>query len=88
MACIEHTDYRSKLNEIREIYHLELEKYEQACNEFTSHVMSLLKEQSRTRHSKSSTPELNSHGQNIHPIGKRFDFERISDRKFYTLCAQ
>ena len=50
MACIEHTDYRNKLNEIRTIYHQELEKYEQASNEFTSHVMSLLREQSRTRH--------------------------------------
>ena len=49
LACIEHTDYRNKLNEIRSIYHQELEKYEQACNEFTSHVMSLLREQSRTR---------------------------------------
>merc|ERR1712051_497679 len=49
MACIEHTDYRNKLNEIRTIYHQELEKYEQASNEFTSHVMSLLREQSRTR---------------------------------------
>ena len=50
MACIEHADYRNKLNEIRTIYHQELEKYEQASNEFTSHVMSLLREQSRTRH--------------------------------------
>ena len=49
LACIEHADYRNKLNEIRSIYHQELEKYEQACNEFTSHVMSLLREQSRTR---------------------------------------
>ncbi|KAK5909972.1 hypothetical protein CesoFtcFv8_003853 [Champsocephalus esox] len=31
------------------IYHTELEKYEQACNEFTTHVMNLLREQSRTR---------------------------------------
>lgn len=27
----------------------ELEKYELACNEFTTHVMNLLREQSRTR---------------------------------------
>ena len=27
----------------------QLEKYEQACNEFTTHVMNLLREQSRTR---------------------------------------
>ena len=43
--AIEHSDYRNKLNEIRSTYHQELEKYEQACNEFTSHVMSLLREQ-------------------------------------------
>ena len=47
--AIEHSDYRSKLSDIRSIYHQELEKYEQACQEFTTHVMSLLKEQSRTR---------------------------------------
>nr|XP_006816838.1 PREDICTED: Pbx homeobox protein isoform X1 [Saccoglossus kowalevskii] len=47
--AIEHTDYRAKLAQIRQIYHTELEKYEQACNEFTTHVMNLLREQSRTR---------------------------------------
>ncbi|XP_067124605.1 pre-B-cell leukemia transcription factor 1-like isoform X3 [Centruroides vittatus] len=46
---IEHSDYRAKLAQIRQIYHQELEKYEQACNEFTTHVMNLLREQSRTR---------------------------------------
>ncbi|XP_062290132.1 pre-B-cell leukemia transcription factor 3-like isoform X4 [Scomber scombrus] len=46
---IEHSDYRTKLTQIRQIYHTELEKYEQACNEFTTHVMNLLREQSRTR---------------------------------------
>ncbi|KAJ4943821.1 hypothetical protein JOQ06_006315, partial [Pogonophryne albipinna] len=45
----EHSDYRTKLTQIRQIYHTELEKYEQACNEFTTHVMNLLREQSRTR---------------------------------------
>ncbi|XP_078263567.1 pre-B-cell leukemia transcription factor 1-like isoform X2 [Rhinoraja longicauda] len=45
----EHMDYRTKLKQIRLIYHTELEKYEQACNEFTTHVMNLLREQSRTR---------------------------------------
>ncbi|XP_031728743.1 pre-B-cell leukemia transcription factor 1-like isoform X1 [Anarrhichthys ocellatus] len=54
----EHSDYRAKLTQIRQIYHTELEKYEQvcarasssqACNEFTTHVMNLLREQSRTR---------------------------------------
>ncbi|KAK8391822.1 hypothetical protein O3P69_017447 [Scylla paramamosain] len=47
--AIEHSDYRAKLGQIRQIYHQELEKYEQACNEFTTHVMNLLREQSRTR---------------------------------------
>ncbi|XP_078686683.1 pre-B-cell leukemia transcription factor 1-like isoform X7 [Branchiostoma floridae x Branchiostoma belcheri] len=46
---IEHSDYRAKLAQIRQIYHTELEKYEQACNEFTMHVRSLLKEQSQIR---------------------------------------
>ena len=48
-AVIEHGDYRAKLSQIRNIYNQELEKYEQACNEFTTHVMNLLREQSRTR---------------------------------------
>merc|ERR1719410_2911790 len=48
-AVIEHSDYRAKLGQIRNIYNQELEKYEQACNEFTTHVMNLLREQSRTR---------------------------------------
>lgn len=47
--AIEHSDYRAKLSQIRQIYHQELDKYEQACNEFTTHVMNLLREQSRTR---------------------------------------
>lgn len=48
-ATIEHSDYRAKLTQIRTIYSQELEKYDQACNEFTTHVMNLLREQSRTR---------------------------------------
>ncbi|XP_062305918.1 pre-B-cell leukemia transcription factor 4 isoform X2 [Osmerus eperlanus] len=48
-GSIEHSDYRAKLAQIRQIYHSELEKYEQACSEFTNHVMNLLREQSRTR---------------------------------------
>ncbi|KAM9688493.1 LOW QUALITY PROTEIN: pre-B-cell leukemia transcription factor 4 [Trichechus inunguis] len=43
---IEHSDYRAKLSQIQ-IYHSELEKYEQACREFTTHVTNLLREQSR-----------------------------------------
>lgn len=45
----DHSDYRAKLTQIRSIYHAELEKYEQACSEFTNHVVNLLREQSRTR---------------------------------------
>ncbi|KAM9243082.1 LOW QUALITY PROTEIN: pre-B-cell leukemia transcription factor 4 [Dugong dugon] len=43
---IEHSDYRAKLSQIQ-IYHSELEKYEQACCEFTMHVTNLRREQSR-----------------------------------------
>jgi len=48
-ATIEHSDYKAKLAQIRTIYNQELEKYDQACHEFTTHVMNLLREQSRTR---------------------------------------
>ncbi|KAM6967788.1 pre-B-cell leukemia transcription factor 2 [Aplochiton taeniatus] len=48
-SSLEHSDYKSKLSQIRNIYHTEMEKYEQACSEFTTHVMNLLREQSRTR---------------------------------------
>lgn len=48
-GALQHTEYREKLAQIRKMYHAELEKYEQACNEFTDHVMNLLREQSRTR---------------------------------------
>lgn len=42
-------DYRQKLGQIRIVYNSEIQKYEEACNEFTQHVMSLLRDQSRTR---------------------------------------
>ncbi|VDM69582.1 unnamed protein product [Strongylus vulgaris] len=42
-------DYRQKLGQIRLVYNQELQKYEEACSEFTQHVMSLLKDQSRVR---------------------------------------
>ena len=48
-TAIEHTDYKNKLTQIRSIYQQEVEKYDQGCNEFTNHVMNLLREQSRTR---------------------------------------
>lgn len=34
-SSIEHSDYRAKLAQIRQIYHAELEKYEQVCMELT-----------------------------------------------------
>nr|XP_058919384.1 pre-B-cell leukemia transcription factor 4 [Kogia breviceps] len=46
---LEHSGYRAKRSQIRQIYHSELEKYEQACREFSTHVASLLREQSRIR---------------------------------------
>lgn len=48
-TSIEHADYKAQLSQIRNIYHQELEKYDQSCQEFTTHVMNLLREQSRTR---------------------------------------
>merc|ERR1711994_1211550 len=48
-TAIEHSDYKNKLAQIRTIYQQEVEKYDQGCNEFTTHVMNLLREQSRTR---------------------------------------
>ena len=48
-TAIEHSDYKKKLAQIRSIYRQEVEKYDQGCNEFTTHVMNLLREQSRTR---------------------------------------
>merc|ERR1711953_1266171 len=44
-TSIEHSDYKAKLGQIRNIYHQELEKYDQGCQEFTTHVMNLLREQ-------------------------------------------
>lgn len=34
--AIEHSDYRAKLAQIRQIYHQELEKYEQVCKSIFS----------------------------------------------------
>lgn len=48
-TAIEHSDYKNKLAQIRTIYNQEVEKYDQGCSEFTTHVMNLLREQSRTR---------------------------------------
>ena len=46
---MEHWDYKQKLSQIRSVYHAELEKYEKACNEFTTHVVHLLKAREKTR---------------------------------------
>lgn len=35
-SSIEHSDYRAKLAQIRQIYHAELEKYEQVCTDMLS----------------------------------------------------
>ncbi|KAM3175738.1 hypothetical protein ACTXT7_007943 [Hymenolepis weldensis] len=55
---IEHADYRVKLTQIRQLYHTELEKYKNACDEFTGHVVNLLREQSRSRPISSTEIEL------------------------------
>jgi pre-B-cell leukemia transcription factor 1 len=48
-VALEHSDYRQKLSQIREVYHTELDKYERACTEFTTHTVHLLKDQAKTR---------------------------------------
>jgi len=48
-TTIMHSEYKAKLSQIRGIYNEELEKYDAGCQEFTTHVMNLLREQSRTR---------------------------------------
>ncbi|KAG9341529.1 hypothetical protein JZ751_019034 [Albula glossodonta] len=82
----EHSDYRAKLSQIRQIYHTELEKYEQACNEFTTHVMNLLREQSRTR--PISPKEIERMVSIIHRKRKRRNFNKqateILNEYFYS----
>ncbi|KAH3798081.1 hypothetical protein DPMN_151671 [Dreissena polymorpha] len=46
---LQNNDYQAKLARIRNIYQTEMAKYDQACSEFTTHVVNLLREQSRTR---------------------------------------
>lgn len=48
-TAIQNSDYKNKLAQIRTIYQQEFEKYDQGCNEFTTHVTNLLRDQSRTR---------------------------------------
>ena len=40
-TAIEHTDYKNKLAQIRQIYQQEVEKYDQGCNEFTTHELAI-----------------------------------------------
>ena len=72
-TAIEHTDYKNKLAQIRTIYSQEVEKYDQGCNEFTTHVMNLLREQSRTR---PITPKEIERMVNI--INKKFSAIQVS----------
>jgi hypothetical protein len=46
---LNNSDYRIKLSQIKQIYNFELEKYENHCNHFCSHVRTLLREQSQIR---------------------------------------
>merc|ERR1719147_421503 len=48
-TTIQNAEYKTKLSQIRNMYNEELEKYDSGCQEFTTHVMNLLREQSRTR---------------------------------------
>jgi len=48
-VTIQNSEYKAKLVQIRNMYHEELEKYDSGCQEFTTHVTNLLREQSRTR---------------------------------------
>uniref|UniRef100_A0A914XB10 Homeobox domain-containing protein n=1 Tax=Plectus sambesii TaxID=2011161 RepID=A0A914XB10_9BILA len=43
------SEYRAKLTQIRGEYSQDLQKYEESCQEFTTHVSALLREQSRLR---------------------------------------
>ncbi|KAI0983314.1 hypothetical protein GJ496_010318 [Pomphorhynchus laevis] len=72
VGSIEHSDYRTKLSQIRQIYNTEIEKYEQACNEFCSHVINLLREQSRTR--PISTAEID---RMVQIIRKKFNIIQV-----------
>jgi len=46
---IDQSEYRVKLLQIQQIYNTELDKYENHCKDFCSHVVSLLREQSQIR---------------------------------------
>jgi hypothetical protein len=46
---IEHPEYEEKLNRIRHFYHNELAKFDKNSNDFCTHVLTLLHEQSKIR---------------------------------------
>jgi hypothetical protein len=46
---IEHPEYEEKLNRIRHFYHNELTRFDKNSNDFCTHVVTLLHEQSQTR---------------------------------------
>ncbi|CAF0774681.1 unnamed protein product [Rotaria sp. Silwood1] len=48
-CSFDYSDYQTKLDQIRQIYNFELEKYENHCNNFCLHVKTLLHEQSQIR---------------------------------------
>lgn len=48
-AALDNIEYQTKLSQIGQIYKVESEKYENHCRDFTSHVKSLLREQSQFR---------------------------------------
>lgn len=55
---IEHPEYEEKLNRIRQFYHTELARFDKNSNDFCTHVLTLLHEQSNVR---PITPEEISH---------------------------
>jgi len=46
---IEHPEYEEKLNRIRHFYHSELQRFDKNSNDFCTHVLTLLHEQSQIR---------------------------------------
>jgi hypothetical protein len=46
---IEHPEYEEKLNRIRHFYHTELTRFDKNSNDFCTHVLTLLHEQSQIR---------------------------------------
>ncbi|CAF0763675.1 unnamed protein product, partial [Adineta ricciae] len=48
-SCSDQSEYQSKFLQIKQVYNFELEKYNNQCDDFCSHVRTLLREQSRVR---------------------------------------